>query len=315
MVSFSNIASLWSNEKNSKDDEKGLVATLDDLMKQRRNVRYLRVKSKLNSSIQSGDVKSAFKGRGIEMDEIREYAFGDDVRDIDWRVTARKASPYTKVYNEERDREIYVLLDLSSSMFFGTRRELKSVTASKVAALLGWLAQENKDRFGTVIFDGKNVWHFKPQQNMAHLLAIFNKISEVSRSRGQVEAEPKAMKKTLQRLIKGLKSRATVFVISDFAIFDDEAKEAVAVLAKKATVFCLCIYDILEKKAPLPGEYMVADKGESLIFDSRNKSFCDEYTKFFEDKRLKMQDYCKKFGCKWLEISTNMPISNQIKII
>ncbi len=315
MVSLDDIRTLWLKRKKSAETDKCLTASLDDLMVQRRNVRYLHVKNRLDASIQAGDVKSAFKGRGIEMEEIREYAFGDDVRDIDWRVTARKNAPYTKVYNEERDREIYVLLDLSSSMFFGTRKELKSVTASKIAALLGWMAQENNDRFGAVIFDGTSVWQFKPQQNMAQLLAIFKKISEVSRNQGTVKLEIKAMAKTLQKLIKGLKSRATVFVVSDFACFGDEEKEAMAVLAKKTKVFCINVYDVLEKQAPAPGEYMIANDGETLVFDSRNKLFDDEYSKFFAEKRMKMQGFCQKFGCRWLEVRTDLPITSQMKII
>ncbi len=315
MVRFDNIKALWAKRNKSAEAEKGLTASLDELMAQRRNVRYLQVRNRLDTSIQAGDVKSAFKGRGIEMEEIREYAFGDDVRDIDWRVTARKNVPYTKVYTEERDREIYVLLDLSSSMFFGTRKELKSVTASKIAALLGWLAQENKDRFGAVIFDGKTALQFKPQQNMAQLLAIFKKISEISRNGGAVKTEPKAMRKTLQKLIKGLKSRATVFVVSDFATFGDEEKEAMAVLARKTKVFCIDVYDMLEKQAPTPGEYMIENNGETLIFDTRSKSFDDEYVKFFANKRMKMQDFCKKFDCHWLEVRTDVPITRQMKII
>ena len=314
MVKLGNIAS-WFGRNNKQDVDEGIVATLEELMSQRQNVRYLHLKTKLNSSMQAGDVKSAFKGRGIEMEEIREYTFGDDVRDIDWRVTARKKTPYTKVYSEERDREIYVLLDLSSSMFFGTKKELKSVTASKIAALLGWMAQENHDRFGAVIFNGKNVWQFKPQQNMAQLLAILKKISEVSRESRIAQADEGAMKKTLQRLIKGLKSRATVFVISDFFAFNDEEKEALSVLAKKAGVFCLCVYDILEKQAPMPGEYMIEDNGETLIFDSRVRAFQTEYAKFFENKRMQMQDFCRRFGCRWLEVRTDVPITRQMKII
>lgn len=314
MVKLGRIVS-WFGQDGKQNVEKGIVATLDELMAQRKNVRYLRFRTKLNPSIQAGDVKSAFKGRGIEMEEIREYTFGDDVRDIDWRVTARKKSPYTKVYNEEKDREIYVLLDLSSSMFFGTKKELKSVTASKIAALLGWMAQENNDRFGAVIFDGKDTWQFKPKQDMTQLLAIFKKVSEISREGQTVQIVDKAMNKTLQRLIKGLKSMATIFIVSDFYSFKDEEKEALAVLAKKAKVFCLCVYDMLEKQAPVPGEYMIENKTKTLIFDSRSKSFQDEYAKFFEEKRAKMHDFCKKFGCGWLEIQTNMPITKQIKIM
>jgi len=275
----------------------------------------LRLKSKLDTSVQAGDVKSAFKGRGIEMEEIREYTFGDDVRDIDWRVTARKNLPYTKVYAEERDREIYVVLDLSASMAFGTRKELKSVTASKIAALLGWMAQENNDRFGALIFDGQNTWQFKPQQNRAQLMAVFKKISEVGHKLLQDQQASAGLEKTLRLLIKSLKSRASVFIISDFFAWNEKCSAVLSVLSKKAQTFCIDVYDILEAKAPAPDEYMIAEGGENLVFDSRVQAFRDEYSKFFADKRKNMFDFCGRLGCRWLEVCTDVPLNRQIKII
>lgn len=315
MVKISKIAAALWGRKEDKDQGGGLVATLEDLMEQRRNVRYLHLKTKLHSAARAGDVKSAFKGRGIEMEEIRGYAFGDDVRDIDWRVTARKNSPFTKIYSEERDREIYVLLDLSASMVFGTRNELKSVTASKAAALLGWMAQENNDRFGAFIFDGEKSWQFKPQQNRSQLLAVFNKIAAVNRDVVSRRIVPAGLTKTLNRLVKGLKSRAAVFVLSDFSAFGEDEKKALAALAKKASVFCVNVYDILEELAPAPGEYMVVDGAQNLVFDSRPQAFRDEYGRFFAEKRMKISDFCRKFNCRYLEIRTDIPITKQMKII
>ena len=149
MVKLKKIATKFITLKSLKISGNGLFVELDELMNMRKYATFLQQGKNVKTySDQVGDVKSAFKGRGIEMDEIREYQFGDDVRDIDWRVTARKEKPYTKLYTEERDREIFVWLDLSSFMLFGSKNELKSVTASKIAALLGWIALNNKDRFG-----------------------------------------------------------------------------------------------------------------------------------------------------------------------
>lgn len=315
MGKISEIAAALLGRQKQKNQDKGLAATLEDLMEQRRNVRYLRLKTKLHAASRAGDVKSAFKGRGIEMEEIRSYAFGDDVRDIDWRVTARKNNPYTKIYAEERDREIYVLLDLSASMVFGTRNELKSVTASKIAALLGWMAQENNDRFGAYIFDGEKNWQFKPQQNRAQLLSVFNKIAAVNRDIIERRIEPEGLKKTLNLLVKGLKSRATVFILSDFSSFGEDEKKALAALSKKASVFCLNIYDILEEQAPAPGEYMVVDGTQNLVFDSRPQAFREEYGRFFAEKKMKIRDFCRKFNCRYFEIRTDIPITKQMKII
>ena len=134
-----NLAKIFSFKSKASDD--GLSVSLEELLEQKKYVAYLRaLKTKFATSKHAGDVKSAFKGRGVELEEIRAYTFGDDVRDIDWRVTARKDVPYTKLYAEEKDREIYIMLDLSSYMVFGTKKELKSVAASKIAGLISWLS-------------------------------------------------------------------------------------------------------------------------------------------------------------------------------
>lgn len=301
--------------KSDKDANRGLAVRLEDLMEQRKNVVLLNFKNKLKTSDKSGDVKSAFKGRGIEMEEIREYSFGDDVRDIDWRVTARKNTPYTKVYNEERDREIFVVLDLSFSMYFGTKKELKSVTASKIAALLGWVAQKNNDRFGAFVFDGQKEWFFKPQNDRAHLLAVLKKIVEVGNKNLYADYARPNWQKILQLISKSIKSQAAVFLVSDFANFGDQEKEMLATISKKSQLFCVDVYDILEQKAPPAGEYMISDLSKNLVFDTRRADFDVEYAKFFEEKRAGMKDFCQRFDCKWIEVRTDVPIGEQMKVI
>ena len=222
----------------------------------------------------AGDVKSAFKGRGMELEEIRSYAYGDDVRDIDWRVTARKEQPFTKLYAEERDREIYVLLDLSPQMVFGTRHELKSVAAAKIAALLGWMSLENKDRFGCVVYDGQENLFFKPQNNRANMMIMLKKISEATKRilREKQEVSPD-LQKSVQLLQQSIKSQAAVFIVSDFTDFSDDMQKSLAALAKKARVYALNVFDVLEEFPPKAGEYMAENKGERLIFESKSKSF------------------------------------------
>ena len=152
MKRLASLAKIFSRAEES--DNSGLFVSLDELIEQRRYVGYLRhITPKLSVSNQAGDVKSAFKGRGIELEEIRNYTFGDDVRDMDWRVKAKKGTPYVKLYAEEKDREIYVAADMSPYMVFGTKKQLKSVSVAKIAGLFGWMALENKDRFGCLIYD------------------------------------------------------------------------------------------------------------------------------------------------------------------
>ncbi len=289
-------------EAGSTPKGSGLFASVDDLVAQRRYAHEWQL-GRLNhyTSQQAGDVKSAFKGRGMEFEEIRAYTFGDDVRDIDWRVTARKQQPYTKLYNEEKDREVYVLLDFSQTMAFGTRKELKSVTAAKIAARIGWQCLKNKDRFGCVIHAFPQDLLFKAQHSLSNMMLIFQKMEEASRGLLEQKVPESSLKNTLYLLQTAIKSRAIVFVISDFADFSDDIRKILAMLAKKADVTCVNVFDCLEQKAPIPGEYMVQDGGKRLVFSSANKVFRKEYETYFAQKHQQLRDFCRQFHLHYLE--------------
>lgn len=315
MKRLKSLAKIFSFHDASENS--GLFVTLDELIEQRQYVAYLKaLTSRLAVSNQAGDVKSAFKGRGIELEEIRSYTFGDDIRDIDWRVTARKDTPFTKLYAEEKDREIYVLLDLSPYMVFGTRKELKSVAAAKVASLLGWLALGNKDRFGCIIFDGQNNYVFKPRNNQANLIAIFKKIAQVTQEilRKKDEVPNDDFAKSIMLLQKTIKSQATVFVISDFIHFDDSLKKAIAGMARKTKVYMINVFDVLEENPPKAGEYMAADYGQRLVFDSNSKQFQKAYKAYFALKRHEVKEFAARFGCRYLEVRTDIELYKQLKV-
>lgn len=294
----------------------GLYASLEELLAMRKEAAYMRsLKRRRSYSQQAGDIKSAFKGRGMELEEVRAYSFGDDVRDIDWRITARKEQPYTKVFNEERDHEIWAWVDLSPQMLFGTKRELKSVTAAKIAAVLGWVSLENKDRFGCVIFDGMNSYIYKPQNNRAQLMAILKKIAAVSEAvlRGK-QQEPANYAKSLKLLEQNVKSRASVFVLSDLNSGTEAEKIQLAALAKKTELFLINIFDVLEELPPKSGEYMAQYDGKRLVFDSGAKAYQKDYRSYFAQKRQELKDFCTKFNCRLIEFRTDMEIAQNFKI-
>ncbi|MDR1694539.1 MAG: DUF58 domain-containing protein [Lactobacillaceae bacterium] len=309
------ILNLSSEEKVSE----GIYATLEDLIEQRRYINFVNYHNKKTTfSKSAGDIKSAFKGRGMEFDQIRSYQYGDEVRDIDWRVTARKMTPYTKIYNEERNRDVYVFLDLSPSMVFGTKRELKSVAAAKIAGLLGWISFENKDKFGCLIYDGSEYFFYKPQNSRAALLAVLKKMSEIGKSaaldKKMSKEDSGGFEKSLRMLQKNIKSRAEIFLISDFYMFDDKVKKSLAALSKKGKLYLIDVFDRIEKSAPRSGEYMISDGDKNLIFDTGNDNFKDEYAKYFVHKSKLIKDFCLKFSFDYMSVSTAIPIFRQIKL-
>ena len=297
-----------------ENDNRGICVSVEELIKQQQYLPYLSIRGNYITSNRVRDVKSAFKGRGMEFEEIREYNFGDDVRDIDWRVTARKSEPFTKIYNEEKDREITVFLDLSASMVFGTKNEFKSVAAAKITALLGWLSVKNKDRFGVVIYDGENITYFKPQSSMQNLMAIFKKISDISCEilKGNKLSNLSEALKTLEFKRKG---QGIIFILSDFYSLDSDGFKKIAALSKSNKIYCVDIFDIIEDIAPKDGVYAVQYAGEKVVFDSSGKGFKDEYKKYFAENRENVKKNCQKFSCGYIEIRTDAPIFKQLRVV
>ncbi len=307
-----------SNRHELKHSGSGLYASLAELVAQRQNIAYLQnMHQRLAVSNQAGDVKSAIKGRGIELEEIRAYSLGDDIRDIDWRVTARKQTPYTKVYAEEKDREIYLLLDLSPYMAFGSKFELKSVTAAKAAALIGWLGVENKDRVGALIFDGEKIFFYQSSNNRSVMSVILKKISEVTQQVLKDKTNTLSnLSIALKMMNNYLKGQASVFVVSSMNAWGEDERKALSQLSKKSRVFCVNVFDRLEKTAPLNGTYMAADgMGKKLIFNSSSKDFRFEYQEYFSQKRLENQNFCRRFKIAYAEVMPALNVYTQLSFV
>lgn len=316
MVKWKSLAGKIFEKLGSGSKDEGLFVETSDLLSLKKKTAYLKgVQTKYTSGSRVGDIKSAFKGRGIEMEESRAYIFGDDIRDIDWRISARKQQPYTKIYKEERDREVMILLDMTSSMIFGTKKELKSVTGAKVAAILGWIALEHKDRVGVGIATNNDMIGFKPSNQTKVFASVCKKIASTSKLiLNDDSGDKNTLLKALQWADLNLKSKSVVFIISDFARFDADLQRKIGVLARKSHLYMLQISDILEEKAPKSGEYMIENEGKQFVFDSSSKEFKKKYQEYFASKRLKIKKFCNKFNGKYLNIINNNPLVEQLKI-
>ena len=232
-----------------------------------------------------------------------------------FRVMTGKLDASMSVYNEEKDREIYVLLDLSPYMAFGSRFELKSVSAAKIAALIGWLGIENKDRFGAAIFDGTQTFFYRATNNRSTMPVILNKISSLTKDLlKKKSANGTQLNTALQMLNNYIKERASVFVISSFNMLGESEKKYLSQLSKKSRVFCVNVFDALEINAPIKGEYMIADgEGKNLIFNSGNKLFRAEYQQYFENRKTDFQNFCRRFRIAYAEISPAPDLYAQLK--
>ena len=235
-------------------------------------------------SRQSGDYQSPFRGRGMEFDESRLYQPGDDIRNIDWRVTARTGKTHTKLFREERERPVFVWLDLRRAMHFATRGRYKSVLAAELAALVAWSALHNGDRVGGVIFSDEEHHELKPQRGKSAVLRLVNRIvGDPAWARGAPPASGKeSLERALQRLRRVARPGSLIFLISDFRHLDAQAQVPLTRLCRHNEVVMLFVYDELEQALPPPGRYKMSDGNREFLVDTSDSHLAGQHRQQFE---------------------------------
>lgn len=251
----------------------------NDLLKK---VRKIEIKTKsLSHQIFAGEYHSAFKGRGMAFSEVREYQFGDDVRNMDWNVTARLRTPYIKVFEEERELTVVLLVDVSGSRFFGTCSKMKRDLMAEVAAVLSFSASANNDKVGALFFSSKVEKFIPPKKGRTHLLRIIREL---------IEFEPQEkgtdIGEAFRFLTNAIKKKCTAFLLSDLIDVDADLKpnyeQALKVAVNKHDISVINIYDPREKEIPNVGLIRVRDSesGEERWVDTSSKSVRDFYSEW-----------------------------------
>jgi len=245
-----------------------------------KKVRKIEIKTKrLSNHIFSGEYHSSFKGRGMTFSEVRQYQFGDDVRAIDWNVTARYNEPYIKVFEEERELTMMLMVDISGSESFGTQNSFKKDIVTEIAATMAFSATQNNDKIGLILFSDQMELYIPPKKGKSHVLRIIREL---------VEFEPKSKKTDITvalKFIAGvLKKRAIVFLISDFMSADFE--HTLKIAAKKHDITGVRVYDPREEKMPDIGLVNMADAetGETLLVNTGSKSVRLQYEKYYQER-------------------------------
>lgn len=246
-----------------------------------KKVRKIEIKTRrLSDHIFSGEYHTSFKGRGMTFSEVRQYQFGDDVRAIDWNVTARYNEPYIKVFEEERELTMMLMVDISGSESFGTKNQLKSEIVTEIAATMAFSATQNNDKIGLILFSDEIELYVPPKKGKSHVLRIIREL---------IEFKPKSHKTNLSHALKFLssvmKKKAIVFLISDF-IADDWYEHTLKIAGKKHDITGIRVYDIREEKIPNIGmvNMLDAETGETLLVNTNSKSIRMEYEKYYRDR-------------------------------
>ena len=233
---------------------------------------------------QSGDYQSPFRGRGMEFDESRLYQPGDDIRNIDWRVTARTGKAHTKLFREERERPVFVWIDLRRPMHFATCGRYKSVLAAQLAALIAWSALNNGDRVGGVVFSEQEHHELKPRRGRAAVLRLINRIvNDAAWSQPAASgAARQSLEHALQRLHRVARPGSLIFLLSDFRGLDSQAQIPLARLSRHNDLALLFVYDLLEQTLPPPGRYKISDGVREFQLDTSDRHLVKQYQQQFE---------------------------------
>jgi len=267
-----------------------------------KKVRKIEIKSRgLSRNIFAGEYHSAFKGRGMAFSEVREYQFGDDIRSIDWNVTARYSHPYVKVFEEERELTVMLLIDVSNSRDFGSFEKLKKNIITEMAAVLAFSAMQNNDKIGVIFFSDVIEKFIPPKKGKSHVLRIISELIEF-----QPKEKGTNIGETLRYLTNALKKRSTVFVISDFIDEHSDLEKALSIANNKHDVVALKIYD--ERETTLPSIGLIkmkdAETGNYLMVDTSSASTRKMYNDWWKNHIIKLDALFKKSGVDYTLVNT-----------
>lgn len=275
-----------------------------DLFAMRGPARHLTLKGLARHAHQSGARRSQFRARGMDYEESRRYQNGDDMRNLDWRVMARTGKPYTKLFREERERPVFVCLDLGTSMFFATRGVFKAVMAARCAALLAWAVLEHGDRVGGVVFGAEKQWERRPQRGKHGVLRLLNDIADPGNWDLDEHAVSSDLKSMSSRIARVARPGSLVTVISDFRGVDDAAIATLRKIAVHSDLLNIFVSDPLERQLPAPGRYPIADRGQRWLLDSRSRRGREQHRRRFNERLGRMEALYAKTGARCIHVGT-----------
>ena len=252
-----------------------------------KKVRKIEIKARgLSSNIFAGQYHTAFKGRGMAFSEVREYQYGDDVRDIDWNVTARFNRPYVKVFEEERELTVMLLVDVSGSLDFGTRQQMKRDMAVEIAATLAFSAIENNDKIGVVFFSDKIEKYIPPKKGRKHILYIIRELLDY-----RPESRQTNISFALEYLTRAIKRRCIAFVLSDF-IDRHSFLQPLSIAAHKHDVVAIQVYDKRVAELPDVGLLKVldAETGQEQIIDTSSSAVRNAQARWWKQQTARLKD-------------------------
>lgn len=267
-----------------------------------KKVRKIEIKARgLSANVFAGQYHSAFKGRGMAFSEVREYQYGDDVRDIDWNVTARFHRPYVKVFEEERELTVMLLIDVSGSLDFGTKRQMKRDMVTEIAATIAFSAIQNNDKIGVVFFSDHIEKYIPPKKGRKHILYIIRELLDF-----KPESRRTDIKQALEFLTSVAKRRCTAFVLSDFYVQQDFL-QTIQICNRKHDVVAVQVYDQRARELPDIGLMRVVDAetGFEQYIDTSSKRLRQAHQHYWMNRQQQLRETMNKSNVDMISIATN----------
>ncbi|MGE8362159.1 DUF58 domain-containing protein [Pseudomonas sp.] len=293
----------------------GVRVNLAELIEMRHRVREVQLFSTpARRSPLIGLHHSKLRGRGVDFDQVRVYQAGDDVRTIDWRVTARTQEPHTKLFHEERERPIYIIVEQSQRLFFGSGLCFKSVLAAKAASLIGWAALGHNDRIGGLVFGDNEHHEIKPRRSKQSLLQLLNRLARANQA---LPTSPQANRDSfglaLRRAREVLRPGSLVIVLCDERTLTDSSEQQLILLARHTDLLLLPLSDPLDHALPAAGLLRFNERGAQLELDTHNADLRQAYRSQADARQARWQRLAQKLGVPLLSLNTQTEMVEQLR--
>ncbi len=270
---------------------------------------------KPSTSILSGGMRTRFRGRGIDFEEVRTYQPGDDIRNIDWRVTARTQIPHTKLFTEERERPVVIVSDQRSAMFFGSQQCFKSVSAAFLSTIVAWTALAHGDRVGALIFGDKQQKDIRPRRSKHAVLELIHQLCDFNRQLKSPLPQPGdiSLLQIIEETRRVSKPGSAVFIASDFHDWTDACEEPLFQLQRHADVTLFHVYDELESHLPTTGMFTITDGEQRHQLAAGDKQVSQTYHRRYSQRVALITKSCQKMGISLLSFATTDDLTNTMR--
>ncbi|RRW16746.1 DUF58 domain-containing protein [Stutzerimonas stutzeri] len=296
------------------EQDNGVRVSLSELIDIRHRVREVPLFSTPHRrSPLVGLHHSKLRGRGVDFDQVRVYQAGDDVRTIDWRVTARTQEPHTKLFHEERERPIYIVVEQSPRLFFGSGRQFKSVLAAQAAALIGWAALSHNDRVGGLVF-GSEQQEIKPRRSKQSLLQLLDRITRSNRQlRPDSPLDPEAFSLALRRVRGMLRPGSLSVILCDERTLSDAAEQQLSLLARHVDLLLLPVFDPLDRALPAAGLLRFSQGNARLELDTHDATLRQRYRELGEARSARWQRLADRLRVPLMPLDTQHDLVEQLR--